>query len=108
YAARFTGRKRFQAETRASLPPFADVEGKLRINPLARWQAADIEAYLERHRLRRHPPVAHGYRSIGCAACTRPVAPREDARAGRGAGFAKTECGIHNRPGGRRVGRDNG
>jgi len=35
------------------------------------------------------------YRSIGCAPCTRAVAPGEDARSGRWAGRAKTECGIH-------------
>ena len=39
--------------------------------------------------------VDAGYPSIGCAPCTRPVAPGEDPRAGRWAGFAKTECGIH-------------
>jgi len=35
------------------------------------------------------------YRSIGCAPCTRAVAPGEDARAGRWAGKSKSECGIH-------------
>ena len=36
-----------------------------------------------------------GYASIGCEPCTRPVAPGEDPRAGRWAGFSKTECGLH-------------
>ena len=36
-----------------------------------------------------------GYASIGCAPCTRPVAPSEDPRAGRWAGRGKTECGLH-------------
>jgi phosphoadenosine phosphosulfate reductase len=36
-----------------------------------------------------------GYASIGCAPCTQPVAPGEDSRAGRWAGRAKLECGIH-------------
>ena len=39
--------------------------------------------------------LSDGYPSIGCAPCTRRVAPGEDPRAGRWAGFAKTECGIH-------------
>ena len=36
-----------------------------------------------------------GYASIGCAPCTRPVAPGEDPRAGRWSGSGKTECGLH-------------
>jgi phosphoadenosine phosphosulfate reductase len=47
------------------------------------------------NRLPRHPLVARGYPSIGCAPCTSPVAPGEDERAGRWRGSAKTECGIH-------------
>jgi phosphoadenosine phosphosulfate reductase len=47
------------------------------------------------HALRENPLVAYGYLSIGCFPCTKPVAPGEDARSGRWAGKAKTECGIH-------------
>jgi phosphoadenosine phosphosulfate reductase len=39
--------------------------------------------------------VAAGFRSIGCAPCTRPVAEGEDARSGRWADTGKTECGLH-------------
>jgi phosphoadenosine phosphosulfate reductase len=42
-----------------------------------------------------NPLVHEGYPSIGCAPCTRRVAPGEDPRAGRWDGFAKTECGLH-------------
>ena len=45
--------------------------------------------------LPRHPLVAKGYASIGCAPCTSPVKPGEDPRAGRWRGSQKTECGIH-------------
>ena len=45
--------------------------------------------------LRENPLVAYGYLSIGCFPCTQPVQPGEDARSGRWAGHAKTECGIH-------------
>ena len=90
-----TGRKRYQAGTRAALP-LVEAEGaRLKINPLARWSAADIAAHMEQHDLPRHPLVARGYRSIGCAPCTEPVAPGEDARAGRWRGRDKVECGIH-------------
>ncbi len=47
------------------------------------------------NRLPRHPLVAKGYPSIGCAPCTTPVKPGEDPRAGRWRGTAKQECGIH-------------
>ena len=47
------------------------------------------------NRLPRHPLVAKGYPSIGCAPCTSKVAPGEDPRSGRWRGQDKTECGIH-------------
>ncbi|MBB5700184.1 phosphoadenosine phosphosulfate reductase [Ochrobactrum daejeonense] len=95
YRAWMTGRKQFQASTRESLPTFESVGPRIRINPLARWQASDLKAYAEKHDLLAHPLIAQGYRSIGCMPCTRPVADGEDQRAGRWAGSEKTECGIH-------------
>ncbi len=47
------------------------------------------------NRLPRHPLVAKGFPSIGCAPCTSAVKPGEDPRAGRWRGSQKTECGIH-------------
>jgi 3'-phosphoadenosine 5'-phosphosulfate sulfotransferase (PAPS reductase)/FAD synthetase len=67
----------------------------LRINPLADWDADDVEAWLEAHDLPRHPLVEQGYRSIGCWPCTRAVEDDEEARAGRWSGMDKVECGIH-------------
>ncbi|BCH28642.1 phosphoadenosine phosphosulfate reductase [Mesorhizobium sp. L-8-10] len=95
FRAWFTGRKRFQAATRAALPVFESVGIRTRINPLARWTTADLADYMRRHALRENPLVAYGYLSIGCFPCTQPVKPGEDARSGRWAGQAKTECGIH-------------
>ncbi len=94
-AAWFTGRKRFQAATRAALPVFEAVGPRIRINPLAKWTTADLADYMRTHQLRENPLVAYGYLSIGCFPCTQPVKPGEDARSGRWAGQAKTECGIH-------------
>ena len=91
-----TGRKRFQAQTRANLPIFeVDRDGRVKVNPLANWSRDDLEAYLDRYNLPRHPLVAQGYPSIGCLPCTSPVAPGEDERAGRWRGESKSECGIH-------------
>jgi phosphoadenosine phosphosulfate reductase len=67
----------------------------IKINPLAFWTQDDVDSYLEAHQVPVNPLVELGYASIGCAPCTRPVAPGEDARAGRWAGSSKTECGIH-------------
>ncbi len=54
-----------------------------------------IATYLDTHALPRHPLVAQGYPSIGCAPCTSPVRPGEDSRAGRWRNREKEECGIH-------------
>jgi phosphoadenosine phosphosulfate reductase len=95
FRAWFTGRKRFQAATRQALPVFEAVGTRIRINPLARWTTADLADYMKTHTLRENPLVAYGYLSIGCFPCTSIVQPGEDARNGRWAGQAKTECGIH-------------
>jgi phosphoadenosine phosphosulfate reductase len=99
YDASFTGRKAFQAATRANLPRFevdtSDAQGRLKINPLIDWDAGQIEGYFIQHDLPRHPLIAQGYPSIGCSPCTTQVAPGEDPRSGRWKGWDKTECGIH-------------
>lgn len=95
FDAWITGRKRYQGAARAALPPVEAEAGRIKVNPLWDWSAADIEAHYVAHALPRHPLVAQGYPSIGCRPCTRAVAAGEDARAGRWAGTGKTECGIH-------------
>ncbi|MFV3077351.1 phosphoadenylyl-sulfate reductase [Niveispirillum fermenti] len=96
FSAWITGRKRYQATTRIELPLFeAGSDGRIKINPLANYTRADVEAYLDRHDLPRHPLEEDGYLSIGCMPCTDRVAPGEDIRAGRWRGQDKTECGIH-------------
>ena len=95
FRAWFTGRKRFQATTRAALPAFEAVGPRIRINPLARWGGEDLARYIRDKGLRENPLVAFGYLSSGCFPCTQAVKPGEDARSGRWAGQAKTECGIH-------------
>ena len=69
--------------------------GRMKINPLAHWAPEDVRAYMDENRLPRHPLVAKGYPSIGCAPCTTPVKEGEDPRAGRWRGDNKEECGIH-------------
>jgi phosphoadenosine phosphosulfate reductase len=98
FEAWITGRKRHQTRTRAGLPVIEQVGGQTKINPLAAWSAAEIEAELARRALPRHRLSLMGYPSIGCATCTRAVAAGDDPRSGRWAGTGKTECGIHRVP----------
>ena len=97
YAAWVTGARRVDAVTRSELPVVSwDAKhGLVKINPLALWDDAAVEAYQVAHDLPRNPLVAQGYPSIGCLPCTQKVAPGEDPRSGRWAGQDKTECGIH-------------
>lgn len=91
-----TGIRRDQTKVRAQAHILElQEDGLLKVNPLLNWQKADIEAYRIKHNLPEHPLLKKGYRSIGCAPCTRPVRPGEDERAGRWAGSGKTECGLH-------------
>lgn len=96
FGAWITGRKRFQGGTRTALPTIeADADGRIKLNPLARWTPEMIAAQFVRRGLPRHPLQAQGYRSIGCLPCTDRVRAGEDPRAGRWRHRQKTECGIH-------------
>ena len=97
FDATLSGRKAFQSATRANLPHFEidSATTLLKVNPLASWTKADLDAYAAEYALPPHPMVAQGYPSIGCAPCTSKVLPGEDARAGRWRGWEKTECGLH-------------
>lgn len=97
YDGWITGRKRYQSGQRANLDFFEVETGtdRIKVNPLARWRPSDVQDYMSENRLPRHPLVAQGYPSIGCAPCTSRAAPGEDPRAGRWRGQSKDECGIH-------------
>ena len=94
FDAWISGRKGFQSG-RGGLPRFELDEGRLKINPLADWDKAAINAHFTARDLPRHPLEAAGYPSIGCQPCTSQVQPGEDPRAGRWRHWDKTECGIH-------------
>jgi len=95
FAAQITGRKRFQTQARAEMRAVEYFDGRFRFNPLSDWTQADLEAYIGRHNLPRHPLVEDGYPSIGCMPCTRRVHAGEAYRDGRWSGLDKDECGIH-------------
>jgi len=91
-----TGIRRDQTKVRAQARILElQNDGLLKINPLLNWTRTEIEIYRDAFHLPEHPMLEKGYRSIGCAPCTRAVCPGEDDRAGRWAGRNKTECGLH-------------
>ncbi|MEM8980313.1 MAG: phosphoadenylyl-sulfate reductase [Pseudomonadota bacterium] len=99
YNTWITGRRRDQTPERAKVKPVElDAFGRVKLSPLVDWSAQDVSDYIQAHQLPRHPLVKDGYLSIGCAPCTTPVSDKEDPRAGRWRGRAKTECGIHLKP----------
>jgi phosphoadenosine phosphosulfate reductase len=97
YTAWGSGVRRDESPTRAGtlLVDWDAKRGMVKVNPIAAWTQDDVDAYIQRHQVPVNPLFELGYGSIGCAPCTRPVQPGEDARAGRWAGRGKTECGIH-------------
>lgn len=66
-----------------------------KLNPMVSWKREQVWDYLHTHRIPYNPLQDRGYRSIGCRPCTRLAGEADDERAGRWAGFDKTECGIH-------------
>ena len=102
-----TGMRREQSALRndIAVEEFDQAHGLMKFNPLADWSEAEVWEHIGRYEVPYNPLYDQGYRSIGCAPCTRPVVAGEDARAGRWwweAGRA-SECGIHFSPDGKLV-----
>jgi phosphoadenosine phosphosulfate reductase len=97
YDAWATGLRRDETRNRVIAPVIGwdDKKRKVKVSPLARWTAGDVDRYIDENNVLVNPLQYDGYPSIGCWPCTRRVAPGEDARSGRWAGTGKTECGIH-------------
>jgi phosphoadenosine phosphosulfate reductase len=97
YLAWASGLRRDEAATRADVRvvEWDAQRGMVKLNPIATWTQADVDAYVAEHHVLVNPLLADGYGSVGCAPCTRRLIEGQDARAGRWAGLAKTECGIH-------------
>ena len=97
-----TGQRKEQSITRTALnvlerdPAHGDI---WKFNPLADWTLDDVWVYVREHEIPYNRLHDHGYPSIGCAPCTRAIAPGEDQRAGRWwwEHPEHKECGLHNR-----------
>jgi len=83
------------ARSRTQVVDWDRRNGMVKVNPLASWTQADIDAYIERHGILTNPLLSDGFASVGCFPCTRRTGAGEEARAGRWAGKGKNECGIH-------------
>ena len=99
-AAWATGLRREQSVTRTLVEVLerdAGHGGIAKLNPLAAWTEAEVWGYAHKHRLPINALHGRGFPSIGCAPCTRAVAPGEDARAGRWwwESPEHKECGLH-------------
>jgi phosphoadenosine phosphosulfate reductase len=97
-----TGLRRQQSDTRRSTRileryKFDVLRDRfvLKLNPMVSWSRDDVWNYIRAHGIPYNPLHDRGYRSIGCAPCTRATADGENERAGRWTGFDKAECGIH-------------
>jgi thioredoxin-dependent adenylylsulfate APS reductase len=94
------GLRRDQAPTRAKTPKVEIDErhgGILKINPLADWSREQVWGYIREHGVPTNALYEQGYRSIGCAPCTRPANGEDGERAGRWwwEADADKECGLH-------------
>ena len=97
YDAYASGIRRDETLARASMGvvEWDPKRRKVKVNPLATWTQEQVDAYVIEAGVLVNPLAYDGYPSIGCAPCTRRVAPGEDPRSGRWAGTTKTECGLH-------------
>ena len=95
-----TGLRRDQAPTRAATPRIGlDLEHGLiwKVAPLVDWTEDRVWAHIRERDLPYNALHDQGYPSIGCAPCTRAVAPGDDPRSGRWwwERPESRECGIH-------------
>jgi phosphoadenosine phosphosulfate reductase len=108
-AAWITGIRADQSGDRAGLPfaAFAVEQDLIKINPLLDFTRPQVAEFVRAHAVPYNALHDRGFLSIGCAPCTRAVAPDEPERAGRWwwEQDAQKECGLHFSPDGTAIGR---
>jgi phosphoadenosine phosphosulfate reductase len=94
-----TGLRAGQSPNRAETPAAAfDAERNLvKVNPLFDWTRERAVNYVRENEIPYNVLHDSGFLSIGCAPCTRAVAPGEPERAGRWwwENESQKECGLH-------------
>ncbi len=103
-SAWITGLRADQSDVRQSIEfaSYDDEHDLIKINPLFDWSRDRVEAEAAAANVPVSPLHERGFRSIGCAPCTRAVGPDEPERAGRWWWETETakECGLHLTPDG--------
>ena len=99
YSAWITGIRRDQAVTRKETGKI-ELDGAfdiIKINPLADWTEKEVWDYIKEKDVPVSALYEKGYRSIGCAPCTRAIKPGDDIRSGRWwwEPAEHKECGLH-------------
>jgi len=97
YVAWASGLRRDESASRAGIRvvEWDEPRSMVKLNPIAAWTQDDVDRYVADNRILVNPLLSDGYGSVGCAPCTRRIAPGESARAGRWSGSDKIECGLH-------------
>lgn len=93
-----TGLRAEQSENRHNLDLFEydDKFEIIKFNPLLKWSLEEVQKYIDDYNVPQNALHKKGFVSIGCAPCTRAIAPGEDIRAGRWYWEqSHKECGLH-------------
>ena len=93
-SAWFSGLRREQSQSRATLPVLAVQNGLFKFLPLIDWSDSDIEQYLAEHQLPYHPLKDEGYLSVGDTHTSQKWQPGMKEEETRFFGL-KRECGLH-------------
>jgi len=102
YSAWVCGLRREQSSTRSAVLKIETDEnhdGMLKINPLADWSYSDVWDYIKANNVPYNKLYDQGYKSIGCAPCTRAIEKGEPERSGRWwwEDPDSKECGLHSK-----------
>ena len=95
-----TGLRCTEGRTRTNYKEVEELDkGLIKLNPILLWYEREVWQYLALNEVPVNPLYSEGYRSLGCAPCTK-IAQGADERAGRWIGTSKCggECGIHTKP----------
>jgi len=94
-----SGLRAEQSDMREQMQLFSfDISRQLyKYHPLFYWSEREVKEFIRAYHIPYHPLYDRGFKSIGCAPCTRAVAPDADMRSGRWWWEDNTtkECGIH-------------
>ena len=90
----FSGLRREQSKSRATLPILAVQNGVFKFLPVIDWTNKDVHYYLEENELSYHPLWEQGYLSVGDTHTTRKWEPGMAEEDTRFFGL-KRECGLH-------------